>query len=198
MKRYDGRYFAKWYRDRRHAIGSAADLERQVSFAVAAAEQVIGRAVASVLDLGAGEGRWQPVLHRLRPRARYAGVDSSEWAVNRWGARRNLRLGTIGELDAVGVDGPYDLVVAADVLHYLPAAALRRGLAEIEARAGGVAYLPLFTSEDNIDGDREGFQRRNAAAYRRLFHAAGLTALGMHLWLPRSRREELSALEGAW
>ena len=118
VKRYDRAYFDRWYRDRR--IGSAADLARTVAFAVAVTEQVVGRPLRSVLDVGAGEGRWQPMLHRLRPRARYAGVDSSEWAVERWGRRRNLRLGSIDTLDRLGLDGPFDLIVVADVMHYLP------------------------------------------------------------------------------
>ncbi len=66
-KVYDRAYFDKWYRSRRHAVGQRADLVRQVTFAVAAAEMVLAQPIASVLDLGAGEGRWQPILRRLAP-----------------------------------------------------------------------------------------------------------------------------------
>ena len=145
MKAYDRGYFDKWYRDPRHLIGSRADLERQVAFAIAATEVVTGRRVASVLDVGAGEGRWQPVISRMRPAARYAGIDSSEWAVSRWGRRRNLRLGAIDRLDELGLEGPFDLVIVADVLHYLTTPILGQAPASSPV-VGGVAYMPAFTA----------------------------------------------------
>jgi SAM-dependent methyltransferase len=193
VKRYDRAYFDRWYRDRR--IGSAADLARTVAFAVAITEQVLGRPVRSVLDVGAGEGRWQPMLHRFRPRARYAGIDSSAWAVKRWGRRRNLRLGSIDNLDRLGLDGPFDLIVVADVMHYLPAPVLRRGVVQLTQLLGGVAFLPTFTAHDEIEGDRAHFQRRDAATYRRIFRQAGLIPIGMYAWTLRTRQPEFAALE---
>lgn len=192
-KRYDRAYFDQWYRDRR--IGSPADLARTVALAVAVTEQVLARPLRSVLDVGAGEGRWQPVLRRLRPTVRYAGVDGSAWAVARWGRRRNLRLGAIVALDQLGLDGPFDLIVAADMLHYLPGSVLRRGIDQIVALLGGVAFLPTFTAQDEIEGDRAEFQRRTATTYRRVFAKAGLIPLGMHAWTLRARRQEFADLE---
>jgi SAM-dependent methyltransferase len=193
VKRYDRAYFDRWYRDRR--IGSAADLARTAAFAVAITEQVLGRPLRSVLDVGAGEGRWHPMLHRLRPRARYAGIDSSEWAVERWGRRRNLRLGSIDTLDRLGLDGPFDLIVVADVLHYLPTAVLRRGVVQVTQLLGGVAFLPTFTAHDEIEGDRAHFQRRPAATYRRTFRQAGLIPLGMYAWTLKARQSDFADLE---
>ena len=192
-KRYDRAYFDRWYRHRR--IASAADLARTIGLAVAITEQVLARPLRSVLDVGAGEGRWQPVLRRLRPRARYAGVDASRWAVDRWGRRRNLRLGSVDALDQLGLAGPFDLVVASDVLHYLPTPVLRRGIAQIVALLGGVAFLPTFTVSDEIEGDRAQFQRRGAATYRRLFTNAGLAPLGMYAWTLTARHRDLAKLE---
>lgn len=192
-KRYDRAYFDQWYRDRR--IGSPADLARTVALAVAVTEQVLARPLRSVLDVGAGEGRWQPVLRRLRPQARYAGIDSSEWAVARWGRRRNLRVGSIDTLDQLGLDGPFDLIVAADILHYLPAPILRRGIAQITQLLGGVAFLPTFTAHDEIEGDHAHFRRRNAASYRRIFSRAGLIPLGMYAWTLRQLKPQLAELE---
>ncbi len=194
-KTYDRRYFDKWYRDRRHAIGTRADLEREVVFAVSAVERLLGRQVQSILDVGAGEGRWQPVVHRLRPQARYAGIDSSEWAVQRWGRRRNLRLGTIESLDELGLDGPFDLVVVADVLHYLAMPVLRRAAAQLAPMIGGLAYMPFFTARDASDGDHEGFQRRNAASYRKVFARHDIVPVGMHIWVTAARLDDLSDLE---
>ncbi|MGH7524066.1 MAG: methyltransferase domain-containing protein [Gemmatimonadales bacterium] len=193
LKRYDRAYFDRWYRVRR--IASNADLVRAVAFAVALTEQVLARPLRSVLDVGAGEGRWQPVLARLRPRARYAGVDSSRWAVSRWGVRRNLRLGSIDALDQLGFDSRFDLIIAADICHYLPAPVLQRGARQIAGLLGGVAFVPTFTADDEIEGDRAQFQRRRASTYRRVFVAAGLASIGMQAWVTRATRANLSALE---
>jgi SAM-dependent methyltransferase len=194
-KHYDREYFDRWYRHPSHRIGSAADLERQVALAVAMAEAVLGRRLTSALDVGAGEGRWQPVLQRLRPGSRYAGVEPSAWAVSRWGRRRNLRHGDLTTLDQLGLDGPYDLVVCADVLHYLPTPVLRGGLPHLADQVGGLAYCPLFTLEDQIDGDREDFHRRRGSTYRRLFAAAGLHQVGMHGWVGEATARTLATLE---
>jgi SAM-dependent methyltransferase len=158
-------------------------------------EQVMARPLRSVLDVGAGEGRWQPVLHRLRPKARYAGVDSSRWAIRRWGRRRNLRLGAIDALDQLGLDGPFDLIVVSDVLHYLPTPILRRGMAQVAGLLYGVAFLPAFTAADEIEGDRAHFQRRSAAAYRRILRDTDLVPLGMFGWTTRERAADLAELE---
>lgn len=192
-KRYDRAYFDHWYRTRR--IGRPSDLARSVAFAVAITEQLLGRPLRSVLDVGAGEGRWQPAVHRLRPAARYAGVDASRWAIERWGRRRNLRLGSIDALDELGLDPPFDLVIAADILHYLALPTLRAGLAQLVPLVGGVAFLPTFTSQDEIEGDRAEFQRRPGATYRRLFREAGLFPLGMNAWATAECRSGLAQLE---
>jgi SAM-dependent methyltransferase len=194
-KQYDRAYFDRWYRDRRHAIAPGGELHRQVAFAVAVTERVLARPLRSVLDAGAGEGRWYPLLQRLRPDLRYIGFDSSEWAVRRWGRRRNLHLGSIESLGALDLDGPFDLVIAADIFHYLKAPALRQALAGLVPLVGGVAFLPTFTAEDAIEGDMVGFQQRRAATYRRYFQDAGLHSLGMHAWTTRTGWQSLSQLE---
>lgn len=194
-KRYDRAYFERWYRDRRQAVRGRAELRRQVAFAVAITEQLLSRPLRSVLDAGAGEGRWYPHLQRLRPATRYLGLDSSEWAVARWGPRRNIRLASLEEIGELDLDGPFDLVIAADVLHYLPTPALRRALEGLAPLVGGIAYLPTFTAEDRIEGDMAGFQRRSAATYRRHFARVGLVPLGMHAWTRRELARTLSRLE---
>ncbi|HEU4698599.1 MAG TPA: methyltransferase domain-containing protein [Gemmatimonadales bacterium] len=174
-----------------------ADLERTVRFALGVAEHLLGRPVRSVLDVGCGEGRWQPVLQRLRPGSRYAGVDASEYVVRRFGRRRNIRLGSFGRLDEAGLEGPFDLVVCADVLHYVPTPELKRGLGTLVGLLDGVAYLETYSREDEIAGDLAGFQRRSAARYRRLFAEAGLVGCGLHCWAAPEVGELLTTLERA-
>jgi SAM-dependent methyltransferase len=195
VKQYDQEYFDRWYRDPAHRIGGRAELLRNVTLAVALAESVLGRPISRVLDVGAGEGRWQPVLARLRPRARYVGVEPSPWAVSRWGRRRHLVEGDLDTLAATGVGGPFDLVICADVLHYLPDAALRRGVMALAPLVEGVAWCPTFTGADRIEGDHDGFQHRPARAYRDAFAAAGLVPIGMHGWVSRDTARGLAELE---
>ncbi len=200
-KRYDRAYFDRWYRDPENRIGSAADLRRQVHLAVALAEAVLGREVRSVLDVGAGEGRWQPVLGRSRPKARYLGVEPSAWAVRAWGARRHLVRGDFDALHSLGLGGPFDLVIAADVLHYLPGAALDRALLAVAPLVEGLLFAPTFTGGDAISGDQDEFQPRRAATYRRAFAGAGLVQVGPWAWTPRDVAEGLADLElvnGQW
>ncbi|MDX2194158.1 MAG: methyltransferase domain-containing protein [Gemmatimonadales bacterium] len=195
LARYDRAYFDKFYRHPRHRVHTAASIARKVRLAVALAEFVLERPVRRVLDIGAGEGAWQPHLTRLRPGVRYLGIEPSEWAVRRWGARRNLVRGTIEELDTLGLDGPYDLIIAADVLYYLPTPVLRRGLAAIAGLLGGVAWLEGYTTGDDVEGDLEGWHPRSPAAWRRLFRTAGLEAFGPQAWLRADRACGLAELE---
>jgi len=193
-KRYDRHYFDRWYRGL-GAVASKDALRRKVATAVAVTEYVLDRPLVSVLDLGCGEGRWQPVLFEMRPHAAYLGIDSSEYAIDRFGATRNLRRGTFEELELHDFDRPFDLVVCSDVLHYLERDAIRRGLPAVVERLVGVAFLEVFTRSDEIEGDLHGFKRRPPAAYRALFGEAGLVPIGLQFWVPPWIVEDLDALE---
>src|SRR5262245_59231258 len=108
---YDKAYFDKWYRHPSHRVKSATDIARQLRFIVSATEYLLERPVRRVLDVGSGEGNWLPPLRRLRPNVHYYGVDASEYAVSKWGKRRNIRLGTFGTLGALGLPADFDLVL---------------------------------------------------------------------------------------
>jgi SAM-dependent methyltransferase len=195
IKRYDARYFERWYRRSRVGVGAGEFVARKVRLALGAAEYLHGRTIQRVLDVGCGEAPWRAILKRLRPTLRYTGVDSSSYVVERYGRTRDIHLGSVGTLAKLGLRGPYDLLVCADVLHYVPTAEVRAGLAAMHALCGGVAFIEAFTSVDAIEGDRAGFQRRSPAAYRALFTAAGFVPLGMHLYVTREMSRTLVALE---
>lgn len=195
MKRYDRAYFDRWYRHPRSRITTPAEVTRKARMVLGIAEFLLGRPARSVLDVGCGEGAWQPILRRLRPSLRYTGVDSSEYAVQRFGARRNIRLGTFAALGAHADEGPFDLVVCCDVLHYLPARELRRGLTQVPELLGGVAYLEILTSADGVLGDRRDWHGRRPSFYRTLFADAGLVGCGMHCYVGPTLSAETAALE---
>jgi SAM-dependent methyltransferase len=194
-ERYDRAYFDKWYRNPRHRVKSATELERQVRFVLSAAEWVLGRPVKSVLDVGCGEGNWRAVLRALRPRIAYEGIDPSEYAVKRFGKSRNIRLGGIEDVERVARRNGYDLVVCCGMLNYLDAQQLRSGLGQVAAKTDGVAYLELFTNDDAFEGDTSWPEPRSTAWYRGLIRRAGLHSIGMHCYVPAHRSEMVASLE---
>ena len=93
------------------------------------------------------------------------------------------------------VHRPFDLVVCADVLHYVPTDEARAGLAALAKLAGGVAFMEAFTNADQIDGDHAELQDRSPVRYRRLFAEAGFMPIGLHLYVTRKTAKTLVALE---
>jgi SAM-dependent methyltransferase len=194
MKRYDKAYFDRWYRGTEAPFADGA-LRRNVALAVAVAESILDREVGSVLDVGCGEGRWQPLLAELRPDASYLGIEPSEYAVKRFGVPRNIRRGSFGELEVHVFEEPFDLVVCADVLHYLPEDEIALGMPVLADLVGGAALIEVFTAEDPVLGDHEGFHDRDASWYRRAFRAAGLVPVGLQMYVHEEIATELDALD---
>lgn len=192
-KQYDRAYFDRWYRG--GGIGGAQRLARKVALAVATAEYWLERPVRSVLDIGCGEGAWRAPLLRLRPKLQYIGFDSSQYAVERHGARRNLHLARFADFQHLRPCPPVDLLVCSDVLHYLPAREIDAGLEGLAELCGGVAFLETFTRQDETEGDDDGFMRRPAAFYRKRLESAGLRPLGSHCWLSPTLAPGAMALE---
>jgi SAM-dependent methyltransferase len=194
-KSYDSAYFHRWYRDPRTRVTSDRALERKVHLALSAAEYMLGRHVRTVLDVGCGEARWSVALKRIRPGVAYTGVESSEYAVATFGATRNVRQGSFGTLRTLRLRGPFDLIVCADVLQYVPTPDLQPGLREIRRLLGGVAYIEAYAREDDMVGDMDGWHFRSAALYRRAFRTAGLTHCGLYCFIDAEKIGAVNALE---
>lgn len=193
QKQYDQAYFQRWYRH--EGLHDAARLRRKVALAVAQAEHYLERPLRSVLDIGAGEGAWRAPLLQLRPRASYLGFDGSEYAVRRYGRSRNLHPARFGDFAWLRPCAPVDLLVCADVLHYVPTRELRAGLPGLAELCGGVAFLETFATEDEFEGDHDGFQSRPARWYARQLKAQGFASIGSHCWLAPALAGHASALE---
>lgn len=194
-KAYDRAYFDKWYRDPKHRVHARGALERKVRMALATAEFHLGRPVSNVLDVGCGEGVWQPILAALRPDATYLGFESSEYAVRRYGMERNIRPLTFGQLGELRLEHRFDLIVCADVLHYLRGAEIERGLPGLVANLAGMAFIETYTSQDNIEGDLHGFLKRPTSWYRDQFRRVGLVACGSHCYLGPDLGADAAQLE---
>lgn len=194
-RRYDRAYFDKWYRSERHRVKTDDELRRQARFVLAASDFILGRPARTVLDVGCGEGQWRAALRRLRPAIRYWGVDASEYAVRRYGRRRNIQLGRVDALDALALPKRVDLVLCVGMLNYLAPTELRRGLEQIHARTGGVAYLEIFTADDEVEGDFTSRDARPTAWYRAQLRRAGFTSCGLQLYVTDDRRSAMAAME---
>ena len=194
-KLYDRAYFHRWYRNPKTRVITPGDTARKAHLALSAAEYMLGRPARTVLDVGAGEGAWLPALQARRPGIRYVGVDPSEYVVRRFGKRRGIRLGSFGALDEAGLRGTFDLVVCCGVVNYLSGAELARGLEVIAALLAGVAFIEVWTTADDVVGDRRGWQEHSPEYYRRTFRRAGLLACGMHCYVGPALADEPAALE---
>lgn len=194
-KSYDRAYFDRWYRDPEHRVRARGETLRKVGMIVALAEYYLGRPVENVLDVGCGEGVLRAPLRKLRPDIDYLGLDSSEYVVNRFGRLRNLRLVGFADLAELRFERRFDLIICSDVVHYLRAAELRRGLSGFPELLEGLAFIELFTSRDPVDGDTKGFLSRSPAWYRKCFADAGLMACGSHCYLGPHLMHSVSALE---
>ena len=186
--------FDRWYRSRSR-VRSPADLGRPAALAVAFAERVLRRRIRSVLDIGAGEGAWRGALRAIRPRVRYVGVEPSEYAVRRYGERRGIIAGSLGEIGLLDLRGPFDLVICADLLHYLPDDEIVRGLRAVKSLASGPLFAPVMTGRDNPTGDLRGFRRRTKARYQQLMRRGGFVSCGLHAWVLAQLREDLDDME---
>lgn len=194
-KTYDQAYFDRWYRDRSQRVITPQVLARKVRMVLAVAEFHLGHPVRSVLDVGCGEAPWRAELLRQLPKVDYLGLDASEYVVARFGASRNIRPLRFGQLAEQRFAASVDLLVCADVLHYVSSAELARGLSGFAELCHGLAYLEVMCADDDFVGDHEGWIARTATWYRRRFAQAGFISCGQHCYLSRDLRSQAMALE---
>jgi len=193
-KHYDREYFRRWYHDRATRVNTHAEVRRKVALAVATTEYFIRRQLRTVLDIGCGEGAWLGHLQAFRPRIHYTGIDSSEYAVSRYGAQRNIRLATFGDIPSMDLD-KFDLVICSDVLHYVPDIEIRDGMATIARVCEGIAFMEVLTKEDDVIGDLDAFIHRPAAWYRTAFRKAGFEQVAPYCWRAPALKDALAEME---
>jgi SAM-dependent methyltransferase len=193
-KKYDLAYFDRWYRGRAR-IGAEPDVRRKVAMVVSIAEFFLRRAIRNAIDIGCGEAPWFVHLQELRPRVRYVGYDPGDYAVEEFGASRNVRRGGFADIGSLHIRERFDLVVCADVMHYLPDDEIRRGLPAIVRLMRGAAFFEVLTREDKVIGDTVGLMRRPSSWYRETLTSAGLTPVGPYTWIGKRLAGDSTALE---
>jgi predicted TPR repeat methyltransferase len=143
--------------------------------------------VRSILDAGCGIGLLRKPFRESLPRARYRGLEVSEYLCARYGWTR----GSV--VDHVPRD-PSDLVICYDVLQYLDDRDAGRAIANLARLTRGAVYFSALTQEDwraNCDRKRTDapVHLRTGAWYRRRLQRR-FRYLGFGVWL----RKEVTAI----
>ena len=191
--RFDRAYYPRFYFNTRTAVVSASEVRARGTLIAAFVEHV-GLPVRRILDAGCGTGRLKSVLLRRLRRARYTGLELSEYLCRRYGWEH----GTIEEFRSTTA---FDLVVCYDVLQYLDGRAADRALANLTRLTRGVLYFGALTREDwltNCDQRRTDpdVHQRSGAWYRRRLRR-GFHEIGAGFWMRRGAPLAIWELERA-
>lgn len=192
--KFDAGFYQRYYRDPETRVASREDAQRLGRF-ICAFTSYLGFSVRRVLDAGCGLGHMQKAVREYFPRARYVGLDPSEYLGKRLGWVRT----SIAEF---APRAPFDLVICHDVLQYLPDREAARALKNLSRLCHGAMYFSVLTTEDwrrNADRGRtdSGVWLRLAAWYRSRL-ARNFRPLGAGLLARRGFVPLLWELERPW
>lgn len=161
--KFDAGFYRRYYCDPETRVASREDALRLGRF-ICAYTSYLGFSVRRVLDAGCGLGHMRKAVREYFPRARYVGLDLSNYLARRHGWIRT----SIAEY---APRAPFDLVICHDVLQYLPDREAARSLRNLSRFCQGALYFSVLTVEDwrrNADRGRtdSGVWLRSAAWYR--------------------------------
>ena len=138
------------------------------------------------------------IIDRLRDSVRLAmGVRANGCLEPEYREHALACLARFGQLEQLRFDTRFDLIVCSDVLHYLKPAEIRAGLDGLVDMLEGVAFIEVFTRQDDPAGDLQGYVSRSATWYLRAFREAGLLPCGSHAYLGPRLQRRVAALERA-
>jgi SAM-dependent methyltransferase len=143
--------------------------------------------VRSILDAGCGIGLLREAFAAALPRARYTGLDASDYLCERYGWLR-------GSIADYVPSRPGDLAVCYDVLQYLDDREAARAITNFKRLTRAALYVSALTCEDWREHcDRRRTDRavhlRDGDWYRRRLRR-DFRHLGFGVWL----RKDVSAL----
>jgi trans-aconitate methyltransferase len=142
-------YFRKFYFNAATRVTSAAEMRGRAQL-IAAILRHAQVSVRSILDAGCGIGMLQRPFAELFPRARYQGLESSDYLC----ARYAWIQGSVVDFKPRHAS---DLVVCYDVLQYLDDAQAARAIANLATLTSAALYVSALTREDwrtNCDRSR--------------------------------------------
>jgi|SRR5450755_2036819 predicted TPR repeat methyltransferase len=179
-------YFRKFYLKASTRVVTPAEMRTRARLIAAILAQA-GIPVRRILDVGCGIGLLRKPFSEVLPRARYRGLDASDYLCVRFGW-------TKGSVVDYSPTTPSDLVVCYDVLQYLGDREAARAIANLGRLTRAALYISALTREDWRDNcDRSRTDRavhlRSGDWYRRRLKRQ-FRYLGFGVWL----RKDVTAL----
>lgn len=172
-------YFRKYYFNAATRVTSAAQMGGR-ALLIAAILRHAGIPVRSILDAGCGIGLLRKPFAAAMPRARYVGLEASEYLC----ARYRWMKGSVIDFSP---RSPSDLVVCYDVLQYLDDADASRAIVNLAKLTRAALYVSALTRADwreNCDRSRtdRAVHLRSGDWYRRRL-GRRFNYLGFGVWL---------------
>jgi trans-aconitate methyltransferase len=137
---FDSSYFRKYYFSAATRVTSAAEMRGRARL-IAAILRHAGVPVRRILDAGCGIGLLRKAFAEALPRARYRGLESSDYLCTRYSWTR-------GSVVDFAPRSPSDLVVCYDVLQYLDDRDAARAIANLAKLSAAALYISALTRED--------------------------------------------------
>jgi trans-aconitate methyltransferase len=178
---FEAAYFRKFYLNAATRVVTPREMRARAALIVAALAHA-SIPVRSILDAGCGIGLLRKPFAELLPKARYTGLEASEYLCGRYGW-------TQGSVIDYATPRPSDLVVCYDVLQYLDDRNAARAVKNLARLSRAALYVSALTREDwreNCDQTRTdpAVHLRSGDWYRRRLQKH-FRYLGFGLWLRR-------------
>jgi len=173
-RKFGADYFRKFYRDPATRVVTPVEMRGRATL-IAALLAHLQIPIRSILDAGCGIGLLRRPFAQVLPRARYTGLELSEYLCRRYGWLE-------GSIATFAPRKPFDLLVCYDVLQYLDDSQAARAIRNMARLTRHAVYVSALTREDWLENcDRRLTDRavhlRSGAWYRRRlgreFHYVG-------------------------
>jgi trans-aconitate methyltransferase len=137
---FDSAYFRKYYFSAATRVTTAAEMRGRAQL-IAAILRHANIPVRSILDAGCGIGLLRKPFSEALPRARYTGIETSDYLCTRYSWTRGSVVDFVAR-------SPSDLVVCYDVLQYLTDRDAALAMVNLAKLSRAVVYISALTRED--------------------------------------------------
>ncbi len=137
---FDSAYFRKYYFNTATRVTTATEMRGRAQL-IAAILRHAGITVRSILDAGCGIGLLRKPFAEALPRARYEGLEASDYLC----ARYQWTKGSVVDFTPRSAS---DLVVCYDVLQYVGDRDAARAIANLAKLSSAAIYVSALTRED--------------------------------------------------